>query len=160
LHLQEFWVKNHGEPAATGVQYRGSEGARPERRVLSALREADRIVICPANPVTSILPILSVDGIRKALMGSDAERVAISPMIGESPISGPAAKLMRAIGSAPDSKSVASLYSGLIDKMLIDPGDESQAGEILSTGAEAVPAPILMNDFEGERRLARSVLGV
>jgi LPPG:FO 2-phospho-L-lactate transferase len=158
MHLQEFWVKNHGSPLVTGVEYRGAEGARAEERVLAALELADRIVFCPANPVTSILPILSVDGVRKAVSGSKAKRVAVSPMIGDAPISGPAGKMMGAVGAEPNSGSVARLYKGLIDLMVIDEADAAQTAAIESEGAHAVSGSILMNDRADERRLAKLVL--
>ncbi len=158
MHLQEFWVKNHGEPEVTGVEYRGSDGAKAEARALAALDEADRIVFCPANPVTSILPILSVDGIKRAVARSPARKVAVSPIIGDSPISGPAGKLMRAIGVSPTTASVARLYKGLVDVMLIDTADEPRRQEVEKEELRARSGSILMNDRDSERDLARLAL--
>lgn len=50
MHLQEFWVKNGGEPEVIGVEYRGEEGARPEQRAIESLERAERIVFCPRTP--------------------------------------------------------------------------------------------------------------
>lgn len=158
MHLQEFWVKNHGEPGVTGVEYRGSDGAKAESRAVEALEEADRIIFCPANPVTSILPILSVDGIRRAVARSKARKVAVSPVIGDSPISGPAGKLMRAIGVSPTAASVARLYKGMVDVILIDAADESRRHEVEAEEVGARSGSILMNDRESERGLARLAL--
>lgn len=158
MHLQEFWVRNHGDPEVNGVEYRGADSARAEERVVAALDAADRIMFCPANPVTSIMPILAVDGVRRAVARSKAKRVAVSPFIGDSPISGPAAKMMRAIGAEPASTSVARMYKGLIDTLLIDAADASQKAAIESEGVQVVLGSILMNGREDERRLARSML--
>jgi LPPG:FO 2-phospho-L-lactate transferase len=158
MHLQEFWVKNHGDPQVTGIEYRGSEGAKAEERVLATLESADRIIFCPANPVTSIMPILAVEGIRRAVGRSSARRVAVSPMKGEGPISGPAGKMMRAIGAEPNSTSVARLYKGLIDTMVIDAADAAQGAALESEGVRALTSSIFMNDLEDERRLAKLVL--
>lgn len=158
MHLQEFWVRNRGEPEVEGVEYRGAEGARPEKDVLAEIEGADRIVFCPANPVTSIMPILAVDEIRKAIARSRARRVAVSPVIGGSPVSGPAGKMMRAIGVEPTVPSVAKLYAGLVESLLIDPQDASLSGQVERNGMRAVPASILMRGHEDERSLARSVL--
>lgn len=158
MHLQEFWVKNRGEPNVTGVEYRGAEGAKPENRVLEAIEGADRIVFCPANPVTSIMPILAVDGVRRAIAKSRARRVAVSPTIGSEPVSGPAGKFMRAIGAEPNSASVAKIYSGLADVLLVDPSDHPLSGAIGDAGMKAESSSILMRNFEDERRLARAVL--
>jgi LPPG:FO 2-phospho-L-lactate transferase len=158
MHLQEFWVKNRGEPEVRGVEYRGAGAARPEARVIRELGRADRIIFCPANPVTSILPILAVGGVREAIARSRARKVAVSPVIGGEPVSGPAGKMMRAIGADPTCASVAKLYSGLIDVMLIDPSDAPHGEQIQREGARAVPTSIFMKDLEGERRLARTAL--
>lgn len=158
MHLQEFWVKRHGDPQVGGVQYRGAETARPAQRALAALEEADLIIFCPANPVTSIMPILAVDGIRKAVAASRARKVAISPMIGDAPVSGPAGKLMRAIGSEPSSGSVAALYRGLIDTLVIDSSDAPRRAEVEAAGVKVLSTSILMNGREDERRLARAAI--
>ncbi|MGA2666218.1 MAG: 2-phospho-L-lactate transferase [Nitrososphaerales archaeon] len=161
VHLQEFWVKERGAPEVLGVEYRGADGARPARAALDALAAADRIVFCPANPVTSILPILAVDGIRQAVAasGATARRVAVSPMVGDGPVTGPAGKLMRAVGAEPTSRGVARLYRGLVDRFLIDASDSPQAAAIQEEGGmEAVPARILMATHDDEVRLAREVI--
>jgi len=159
VHLQEFWVKERGVPEVLGVEYRGADGAKPARAALEALADADRIVFCPANPVTSVLPILAVEGIRQAVAASGARRVAVSPMVGEGPVSGPAGKLMRAVGAEPTSEGVATLYRGLVDRILIDPSDSSQVAAIAEAGRmEAAPARIMMATHEDEVRLARAVI--
>jgi LPPG:FO 2-phospho-L-lactate transferase len=160
MHLQEFWVKNRGEPEVEGVEYRGEDGAKPDQRAVEALKSADRIVFCPANPVTSILPILAVNGIRQAIAESRARKVAVSPMIGGAPVTGPAGKMMRAIGAEADSLAVARLYKGLIDCIMIDQADAHDSDAIEKEGMEALPGPILMRSPEEERQLAREVMKV
>jgi LPPG:FO 2-phospho-L-lactate transferase len=160
MHLQEFWVKNRGEPEVTGIEYRGEDGAKPEQRAIDALERADRIVVCPANPVTSILPILAVNGIRQAITKSRARKVAVSPMIGGAPVTGPAGKMMRAIGVEANSLAVSRLYKGLVDCMLIDQADAKDAEAIGREGMQAVVGPILMKNLEDERQLAREVMKV
>jgi len=158
MHLQEFWVKNHGKPEVTGVEYRGAEGAKGEQRVLEELERAERIVICPANPVTSILPILAVEDIRRILEKSSAKRIAISPMIGQAPVSGPAGKFMHALGVETDSPSVAKLYSGVIDTLIIDSSDDGMAQEVQRQGVKPVLTQTLMKSHDDEGRLARIAL--
>ena len=158
MHLQEFWVKNRGEPEVTGVEYRGEDGAKAPREAVVALEAADRIVFCPANPVTSIMPILAVRGIREAIAGSHGRRVAVSPMVGAAPVSGPAGKLMRAIGLEPSSLAVSRLYRGVVDCMIIDASDSAEAEAIEREGIRAVPASIVMRTTDDESRLAREVL--
>ena len=154
MHFQEFWVKRRGRPRVVSIDYRPFSRARITEAVVKALASADRIVICPANPATSILPILSVGGMRRALRSSKARKVAISPMIGSGPVSGPAGKLMAATGHEPTSLGVAKLYRGLIDVMVIDEHDAKQEKAIEKTGATCVTAPTLMKSGEDEARLA------
>jgi LPPG:FO 2-phospho-L-lactate transferase len=158
MHLQEFWVKNRGEPEVEGVEYRGKEGARPERGAIEALEAADRIVFCPANPVTSISPMLAVDGFRQALTRSTARKVAVSPMVGGAPVTGPAGKLLKAIGLEPSSLAVSKLYRGLIDCMLVDPADAHYAEAMRGEGVRAVLGSIIMKTAADEVQLARDVL--
>lgn len=160
MHLQEFWVKNRGEPEVTGVEYRGEDGAKAERGAIEALEGAERIVFCPANPVTSIMPILAVDGIRQAISASGARKVAVSPMVGGAPVTGPAGKLMRAIGLEPNSLAVAGLYKGLVDCLMIDAADAHYSAAIEKEGVRAAVRPILMKTTEDEASLARAVLNV
>ncbi len=158
MHLQEFWVKNRGEPEVVGVEYRGEDGARPERNALEALEAADRIVFCPANPVSSMLPILAVDGIRQSIARSRARRVVVSPLVSGAPVSGPAAKMMRAIGAEVSSGGIAGLYRGLFDCMIIDKADQAEAGSMEREGTEVIAWPTLMRDREDEVRLANGVI--
>src|ERR1700722_17450857 len=67
LHFQEYLVKRRAEPIVKGIRFDGVERAKPAPGVLEVIRDADRIVICPSNPLISIGPILAVEGIREAL---------------------------------------------------------------------------------------------
>jgi len=86
--------------------------------VIEAIRKADVVIIGPSNPVTSILPILSCTGVMEELKKKKV--VAISPFIGDSPVSGPAAQLMKTLGYQADSAGVRSLYGDLISLFIQD----------------------------------------
>src|ERR1051325_3047110 len=64
LRMQEWFVRERSEPAVLGVSFAGADLARPAPGVLDAIEQADRIVICPSNPIISIEPILAVPGMR------------------------------------------------------------------------------------------------
>ncbi|MFQ6025408.1 MAG: 2-phospho-L-lactate transferase, partial [Nitrosopumilaceae archaeon] len=98
IHLQEYWVKYRGKPKIQGLEYVGAEKARANPAAINAIHDAKLIIIAPGNPLTSIGPILSIKGIRKELSKSKRKVVAVSPIIGNSPISGPAGKYMEAAG--------------------------------------------------------------
>ena len=158
LHLQEFWVRERGRPHVVGVEYRGSRSASLTREAKGAIRAADRVVVCPANPVTSIRPMLAVRGTLGALAKSQARISALSPMIGQAPVSGPAAKLMKACGVRVDSVGVAKLYSAFLDSIIIDGSDKEMKEEIESIGVECRLSSTFIRGSADEVRLARELL--
>src|SRR6266481_3970416 len=67
LHFQEYLVKRRAEPVVRGIRFAGVESARPAPGILEAIATADRIIICPSNPLISIGPILAVPHVRDHL---------------------------------------------------------------------------------------------
>ena len=160
LHLQEFWVRERGSPRVTGVRYAGARGARTTKEVVGAISEADRVFVCPANPVTSIGPMLAVPRFRQLLAGSRGRIVALSPMTGSAPFSGPAGKLMKATGVRTDSVGVAELYRGFLDAIMISESDRRMRPEIEGLGVHCATTDTRMDGPEDETRLAKEMLQV
>ncbi len=158
IHLQEYWVKRGGWDDVLGVAYVGSEAAEPSPGVVESVLSARGVILCPANPITSIGPILSVKGVRRALEATEAVRVAVSPIIGNAPVSGPASKLMAGVGVEVSPVGVARLYSGLVDVFLADDSDRQLEDGLRDTGVTPVFAGILMRTPAKERALAGAVL--
>ena len=158
LHLQEFWVREKGEPEVLDVSLKGISGARATGEVLEAIQSADRIVFCPANPITSIRPIIAVPGVRRALVRAKGRTVGVSPMVGDAPFSGPAGKLMRACGVIPTSLGVASEYSGLLDALLIHRSDADQRRGIEDLGIECLATDTNLATPKDRARVAAEVL--
>ena len=121
LHFQEYWVKHRGKEPIRGVFRSSSAPPCATAAVVSALWEAEAILIGPSNPVTSIAPILECAGVCEILREKFV--LAISPFIGNSPVSGPAAALMRAWGRRADSAGTAALYRDCIDLFVQDVRD-------------------------------------
>ena len=158
MHLQEFWVRERGRPRVLGVRYDGASRARPTAAVAEALSEADRIIVCPANPVTSIGPMLAVKGFRSLLSSASARIVALSPMVGTSPFSGPAAKLLRATGLRADSSGVAKLYEDFVDCIMISKEDRRLVKEVEGIGIGCTLADTRMRGARDEVRLGRELI--
>ena len=158
MHLQEFWVKRKAEGRVRGVRYVGVESARVSTEVETALRDAERILFCPGNPITSLEPIISTDGLGTMLASSRARRIAVSPMVGGGAFSGPASKLMSALGHEPTAVGVAELYSGLIDEIVIDKADAEMRPSIERLGVDCTLADIKMDSPADERRLAKLLI--
>jgi len=158
MHLQDFWVKEKGMLTPKDVRYVGARGARPTAEVAASLESADRVIISPANPLTSVMPTLSIPGLRALLAKSKARKVAVSPMLGEGAFSGPAARLMTAKGLRPSSEGVARLYKGVVDALIVDESDRAQAIAIEKEGVSCHFTSTLMRSREDEVRLAKVAL--
>ncbi len=90
VHFQEFWVKEHGKPEVLEVVQEDIEKASIAPDVLEALEKEDHVLIGPSNPITSIGPILALQGMKELLKKKKV--VVVSPLIGKEPVSGPAGK--------------------------------------------------------------------
>ncbi len=156
LPFQEYFVHLRCEPKVKGFEFRGVEQSRPAPGVLTAIQEADCVIICPSNPWVSVTPILSVPGVRKAL--NEKLVVAVSPLIGGKAIKGPAAKMYTELGIEPSSVSVSRHYQGLISGILIDTEDEKDAKQISRLGIIPMMTNVFMRDSEDRKRLAIELL--
>lgn len=119
MHFQEYWVKHRGALAIEGVVRRSREPPVATPEVIAAIEASDAVVIGPSNPVTSISPILECAGVREALR-RHRRVIAVSPFIGDAPVSGPAAALMRASGREPSSAGTYGLYEDFVDIFIQD----------------------------------------
>jgi LPPG:FO 2-phospho-L-lactate transferase len=117
MHFQEFWVERKGKPDVLSLRFRGIEDARPGSGFLELLEREDIVLIGPSNPVTSIGPILALKGVRDLL--AKKKVIAVSPFVGDLPVSGPAAKFMKASGLAASDEGVAVLL-GAVDLFIVD----------------------------------------
>jgi LPPG:FO 2-phospho-L-lactate transferase len=121
MHFQEFWVARGGEPDVESVEFRGSSAADPAPGVLEALE--DDVVIGPSNPVTSIGPMLAIEGVADALWETSV--VAVSPFAGGEAFSGPAAQLIEAVGADPSSAGLETAYP-FADAFVVDEDDDTE----------------------------------
>jgi LPPG:FO 2-phospho-L-lactate transferase len=126
--------------------------------VIEAIHNAESVIVCPSNPITSIGPILGVPGIRSALRETDAPVVGVSPIIGASAVSGPAHKLMLACGFEASALGVAQCYREFLDTLLIAEEDKDKIERIEKLGLRAITTTIRMASLGDKRRLARQVL--
>lgn len=127
MHFQEFWVGRQGNPEVLSLFFAGLDAALPCQAFLDLLEKEDIILIGPSNPVTSIGPILALQGVRERMQ--DKKVVAMSPFIGNKPVSGPAAKFMAACGALPGDEGVRALL-GKVDLFIVDK-KSSYRGECL-----------------------------
>ena len=121
MHFQEFWVHHRAAPSVEDVEFRGAETAEPTDAVLGALDAP--VVVGPSNPVTSIGPLLAMDGVVEALETTPV--VAVSPFVEDRVYSGPAGKLMEAVGYDPSTTGVAEAYP-FADAFVLDSDDDTE----------------------------------
>jgi LPPG:FO 2-phospho-L-lactate transferase len=155
MSFQEFWVEKKGAPGVTGVSFRGVEKARGCPGALKAIRRARGVIIGPSNPVSSILPIVSIPDIRRELRAR-RNRIAISPIIRGRPVSGPADKFMRALGMEPCSRAVAELYREFLDFLVVDAREK----DFSVKGVKLYRTNTLMKSLQDKISLAEFTLRV
>jgi LPPG:FO 2-phospho-L-lactate transferase len=158
LAFQEYFVRDRAEGDVVAVEYAGAAAAWPAPGVAAAIAEADLVVVCPSNPVTSVGPILAVPGVLEALTSTGAPVVGVSPIVGGAPVSGPAGRLMRARGLEVAPAGVAAAYAPWLRALLVDTRDRDAVPALERAGVRAVPADVLMTDHAREVALARAVL--
>ncbi|HEX7140951.1 MAG TPA: 2-phospho-L-lactate transferase [Nitrososphaeraceae archaeon] len=160
MNIQEFWVKYKAKPRVLDVYYKNSEKAKCNKDALRIIRSSDIIIIAPANPISSIGPILSLNQIKEELIEQRDKIIAISPFIGNKAISGPARKYLSAKGIESSVLGIAKFYSQLISKIVIDNSDSNFSKEINKIGVSSFETNILMNNSKEEKRLASFILKV
>lgn len=158
VHFQEWWVRMHAAVPASRFVVVGMDHAEPAPGVLSAIREADVVLLPPSNPVVSIGIILAVPGIRDALRETAAPVVGVSPLISGRPVRGYADACLAAIGIPATAPAVSGLYADFLDGWLVDASDvaSSPDGGDYSGSLSVRAAPLLMSDVAAAADLAGS----
>jgi LPPG:FO 2-phospho-L-lactate transferase len=151
IHFQEYWIRAKGKIDIRKVVRSFDEPPVATEEVLATIEASDAIVIGPSNPITSIYPILSCDGIRPAL--KDKFVVAVSPFIGHAPVSGPAGALMEAAGYEPSAIGTFNCYGGIPDVFVQDIRDEVEV-------SHSVRFDTLMTDEDKSIAFARNILSL
>jgi LPPG:FO 2-phospho-L-lactate transferase len=158
MHLQEFWVKYKGRPTVTGVRYDNANSATANTAAIDAIKRCRAVIIAPANPVSSIGPIMALSDLRKELVQNRDKVIAVSPLIGRKAVSGPAIKYMRALGLENSSIGVASYYRDFVSKFIISTEDHSMKLQIEALDMQVHETNITMKARRHEIRLGRHLL--
>ncbi len=158
IHFEEYMVKRGAKDEVLGVEYFGAEKAKTSAGVLEAIDEAERVVVCPSNPIVSVGTILSINGMRETLKQTQARVVGISPIVAGLPIKGPADKLLRGLGFEVSALGVAKLYSDFLDAFIIDTVDSSMKSQIEELGMEVIVVDTVMRSLQDKVQLAKAAL--
>src|SRR6267378_3429689 len=160
LHFQEYLVKRRAEPVVKGIRFENVESACPAPGVLEAIRDADRILICPSNPLISIGPILAVSRIREQLRALKEKVFAVCPIVGGKSLKGPSDKMLAQLGHDSTALGAAKLYADFTGTFIIDPADKSQSAAISALGMKVAILPTVMKTLVQKRKLARAILNL
>jgi LPPG:FO 2-phospho-L-lactate transferase len=158
LPFQQYLVKRRGRGRVRTVRFAGIGRARPARGVLTALRQADAIIVPPSNPIVSIQPILALPGVRAALRRSRARIAAVSPLVRGLPIKGPLDHMLRGLGHEVSAVGVAALYHDFVQLFVLDRRDTDLAPRIAALGMQPLVTDTIMRSPGQSRRLARTLL--
>jgi LPPG:FO 2-phospho-L-lactate transferase len=156
VSFQDYFVRlRHGVPVAS-IRFVGNAALTGPAR--QALVDASRIVIAPSNPLVSIGPIRSLDGVDELLTARRDQVVAISPIVGGAALKGPADRMLVELGHDASVVAVAELYSPIASTLVIDTVDADHAARVEATGMRCVVTDTVMSSPDVARSLALDTL--
>ncbi len=153
LEFHDFLIKHQQKPEVLDIQF--SE-VSPAEGVIDAIKNSKAVIIGPSNPITSILPILSLEGVKEAL--KETYVVAVSPIVGSDAVSGPAGKFMKALGMDISSVGVAKLYENFLDNIVIDDKDFDKKSQINQIVNKVTVTNTIMNNLGVKKNLAQIII--
>ena len=157
LEFQTYFVKRRARDRVTAMHFEGASDAAPAPGILSAIEEAEAIILCPSNPFISIGPILAIPGIREALRRRRDKVAAISPIVGGRALKGPAAKMMKSMQLGASAAEVAKLYVDFTGVFVLDEVDRKQAAQVAALDMRPVVTNTIMRGLRERKSLARVV---
>lgn len=158
--FQDYFVRHHHAEEVASISFEGAAQARPAPGVLAAIESAERIIICPSNPVISIGPILAIPGIRDALRANRDRVIAVSPIVQGAALRGPADRLLPVVGAEATASGVAGLYRDCCGTFVVDRRDPDQGPLVAVLGMRAVLAETIMETPEIATMLAKEILAL
>ena len=153
IDFHEFLIKYHCDCEVLEVKY---SNVSPSPKLIETINQSDKIIAGPSNPITSIRPIISIEGVAEALKGKEV--IAVSPFVGKSAFSGPAGQFMNAFGYESSSIGVAEVYKPFLTKLVIDNQDEEFKEEIEKIIPDVIVTNTFMKKIEDKINLAKIVL--
>lgn len=160
LSMQEYFVRNRAQPEVSAVHYLGAAEAVPSPGLDEALALARILVICPSNPALSVQPIVEVSGMKERLSSFSGLRVAVSPIVGNDAVRGPAGRIMAGMAQEVSVVGVATAYREFCDVLVIDRQDEAMAPAVAEAGLRPVVTNTIMNSLQDRIDLAQTVLSL
>ncbi len=165
LHYEEYFIRCSSEPHVSQVRYEGIEDAKPTPGVLEAIASSNTVIIAPSNPVASVLPIVSVPGVREALIRNREKVWAVSPVIeglalpvGEKVRARSRERLLASLGLPHSPVSVAKLYRDFCSHFVLDERDFAYTSQLEEIGYDVHLLKTDMLTLERQVEFARDLL--
>ena len=155
ISFQEYFVKYKFEPVLKDYKFVGIEKCKLNPKTKQSIMEADIVIIGPSNPWLSIMPILAVEDTKQIIMKKVC--VAVSPIVGNTAIKGPAAKIFKEMGITPSATEVARLYKDMLKGFVIDELNAVESETIRGWGIIPLVTDTVMKDDASKERLAGKV---
>lgn len=160
LSFEEYFVQRWYQDPVNSVRFAGAADAEPAPGVIEAIESAEAVLIAPSNPITSIGPILAVPGIREALCSARGKIAAVSPIVGDAPVAGPAGILMTAQGFPCSIAGVAEVYEEFLDVLICDTRDANSANALRAKGMRVECTQTVMRSAADRASLAQNALSL
>ncbi len=154
--FQDYFVRLRHDVAVTALRFEGD--ARPTREVVTAVGDADVVIVAPSNPLVSIGPIRALPGVDELLAARRERVVAVSPIVGGAALKGPAARMLTELGHESTVVGVARLYAAVAATLVVDPVDRAHVPAVEAAGMRCVVTPSVMSSPAIARRLAERTL--
>ena len=151
--FHEYLINKQTQEQVLDVIYSQVE---PTSEVLSTLENSDQIIIGPSNPITSINPIISMNNVSKILKKSYV--TAVSPIIGENAISGPAASFMKAKGYEVNPVGVARIYNEFLNHYIINTTDDIYTNSLKEFIDKVSLTNKILKTLDDKIKLAKMIL--
>jgi LPPG:FO 2-phospho-L-lactate transferase len=130
LSFQDYFVRQRCAPVVEAIRFSGADEAQPSTGFQGALDDPKlaAILICPSNPFVSVAPILALRGVEDGLRQHAAPVIAVSPIVANKAIKGPAGKIMQELGLDASALGVYRHYGELLDGYVLDEQDRESIG--------------------------------
>ena len=152
LPFQDWFVRKSWKPVVKKVVL--PEDGRLSPTAVTALQNADIVLIAPSNPFVSIDPILNMYPARAMVEDLPRVVVAVSPIVGGEAVKGPLGKMMTDWGMEVSATAVANHYGNLIDGFVYDSSDKTP----FTADMPAHATNTLMKNSEDRAAVAQQVL--
>jgi len=153
MSFHDFLIKYQSKPAVNDVIYGNVSACKG---VIDSIKSSQQVIIGPSNPITSIMPIIQMKGVVKAL--KKVHVTSVSPFIGEGCVSGPAAKFMKAKGYESNCVGVFEIYKEFLNHAIIHTNDEKYKDTIEDFIPQVSVENIVLDTMEDKIGLARKII--